>query len=1180
MITQQFAPLPFDPQQYATGQQATGIMPQQSTPNLIQTDSTPVQMTAPQAFINAWMYDQTLTGMFNYISRPDEYNQKWVKNSKDRAWRNAEHLLGTYSQDYKQYFDQRVNSPQDYKHFVRTAINKESSRAAFSNHALAALASTVVDPVNFVGGGVAKLPQAVRIAQNVNRMGTTARTMAYGTFGTISGAAATLPNYLGNYDDPSDVATGALLGGSIFSILGKARGKDYQHYSREILKPVNIDNNKSFFKAVDKLKISPQKKKAIKNVYSKYLSLSDQVQMLNPQFSRQLLALGARGSQQSMRTATSQAGTLYNMVDAQNIAKLQQNLRQIPGYFANGLWQNAKAAILGRESQGLLSAKDIQAFNREAMGYMASKYNWQSTIDYLRISQEEFVKLAKKVDPDAARRFKPMQLDPETSNRYAVQMHVKSLRQSINQLNKKIPSYNAKMGVQASQSGAEFQPIKKMDFDGTLMNVRNPSLEQIQPVSRQIVKAYQDSGVAKALNRILRQKGKYYTASDNYTHLHIDHYRIDDMAMAHVPNVKQRAQNAIPRLQDQIWRKQESLSTNVVDQAKTIQELKGLKSQLRMWRQVASNDHAALMRAYDQLAADYGYQLYKAISKNHPQRFKQTGASAVGYLLMMRRLKPGAGHLALKQAWQNTQKKMSQQGMRQIIDDIVAYDDEFLQDVTQAMDGDFKLLEYIKKATNERRLNTSSIVGESNLFKRRFREDLMKPGQYTGHRPLDFLNANLYKTAQSMVQQTTARASLMGRTLDIKDQAGKVVRTVDLGTPQGLQAAVDNLADQARKAGYDDDQRNALADAVMNTLLGRPVGQQMSPFLQVFNALGTMSMLKNSGIYQFVEQANLNVQFGHLNVARAMAPAFKMGLSFGALTKNDDGTLKYMIAKTMAAEGRIRPSIERVGEDVQDIANSALAQTTQYAAQYTKFLNGGEFVRLWQNNQAAIICQSMLFDSLKKGKAVGRIAELFTQDQFQKFLKQYKQYGTKFSKWDNSVKELINRGFTQQIGNVVLSLRRGERPRLLMTNTGRWIFAFQSFVWGAHNKLLRRYMNDGNMLKLTHLILTQMAGAVAAVYATQMLKGKDPSQMDPMQVATKLGPSMSALGLIGTLWTSIDRGQIGGTIPALGFITNVGRGVKGITQGNLTDMYNTLPLASVFLPMRAVVAATQQLSDQ
>lgn len=1180
MITQQFAPMPFDPQQYVKDQQGTGFMPRQVTPNLIQTDSRPVQMTAPQAFVNAWMYDQTLTGMFNYISRPDEYNQKWVQNGKAKAWAKAEHLLGDYSQDYKQYFDSNVNSPQDYQHFIRTAINKESSRAAFSNHALAALASTVVDPINFAGAAVTKIPQAARIAQNVARMGTTARTMAYGTFGTISGAAATLPNYVGNYDDLSDVATGAILGGSIFSILGRAQGADFQHYKKQILKPVNVDNNTTFFKAVDKLKISPQKKSAFKKLYSKYLSIADQVQQLNPEFSRELLALGARGSAQSMRTATSQAGTLYNMVDAQNIAKLQQNLKQIPGYFADGLWQTAKATAFGKKSAGLLTAKQIQEFNREAMGYMASKYNWQSTMDYLRIAQEEFVKLAKKVDPDAARRFKPMQLDPETSNRYAVQMHVKSLRQSINQLNKKIPSYNAKMGIQATESGATFQPIKKMDFDGTLMNVRNPSLEQIQPISRQIVKAYQDSGVAKALNKILREKGKYYTASDNYTHLHIDHYRIDDMAMAHVPSVKQRAEAAIPRLQDQIWRKQQSLSTNVVDQAKTIQELKGLKSQLRMWRQVASNDHSALMRAYDQLAADYGYQLYKAISKNHPQRFKQTGASAVGYLLMMRRLKPGAGHLALKQAWQNTQKKMSQQGMRQILNDIVAYDDEFLQDVTQALGDDFKLLQYIKKATNERRLNTSSIVGQSNLFKRRFREDLMKPGQYTGYRPLDFLNANLYKTAQSMVQQTTARASLMGRTLDIKDQAGKVARTVDLGTPQGLQAAVDNLADQARKAGYDDNERNALADTVMNTLLGRPVGQQMSPLLQVFNSLGVMTMLKNSGLYQLAEQSNLIAQFGYLNVAKAMAPGMKMGVTFAQLNKNDDGTLKYCIAKTMAAEGRLRPSIERVGEDVQDIANSMFVQSIQYAAQYTKFLNGGEFVRLWQNNQAAIICQTMFYDSLKKGKPSKRIAQLFTPQEFKAFQEQYKMYGTKFTSWDNNIRELVNRGFTQQIGNVVLSLRRGERPRLLMTNTGRWIFAFQSFVWGAHNKLLRRYINDGQMLKFTHLILTQMAGAVCAVYATEMLKGRDPSQMDPMQIATKLGPSMSGLGLIGTLWTSLDRGQIGGTIPALGFITNVGRGVAGLSQGNVIPLYNTLPLASVFLPMRAVVAATQQMMDE
>ena len=142
----------------------------------------------------------------------------------------------------------------------------------------------------------------------------------------------------------------------------------------------------------------------------------------------------------------------------------------------------------------------------------------------------------------------------------------------------------------------------------------------------------------------------------------------------------------------------------------------------------------------------------------------------------------------------------------------------------------------------------------------------------------------------------------------------------------------------------------------MNTILGRPVGDKMNTTLQIFNALGTMSMLKNSGLYQLVEQFNLNVEYGHLNIARVLSRALSMGTTFKKLTENDDGTVKYMLAKMMAAEGRIRPSVERVGEDVQDIANSAFAQTVQYAAQYTKFLNGGEFVRLWQNNQAAIIC--------------------------------------------------------------------------------------------------------------------------------------------------------------------------------------------------------------------------------
>ena len=1130
-------------------------------------------MTTLQSVQATWMYDQTLTGVYNRVTKPDVFNEKWTNTSKQEYWSKMQGLLGSNADEYKDEYDRMVFSPQDAQWFTRTSMNKQSAKAAWNSHTLAALASTVLDPTNALGavGKVGKIPELFKA---IDSLGTLGRATAYGAMGAVGGVAATAPNAAWNYDDASNVAVGAILGGSIFSLLGIAKGKDFQYFQKKMFQPAKIDDTTDIRTAVEKSDLPPEQKKKVNAQLNYWLSISDETQAIWPQFSKELMALGARGTAKSMRTATSEAGTLNAKIDAQNIAKLQQNLKKIPGYFAQGLWQHAKMGIFGRQSQGLIPAAKIQDYNRQAMGYMATKYNWQSTMDSVRIAQQQYQKVARAVDPQVLQSFVP--LDTKSSiDGYQLRTHVKALAQRINQLNKKIPAFNARMVMQEAKIKTldNIQQYKPIQFDATLMYVKNPSINKIDPIAQQIVKAYQDSGIAKALNDVLRSKGVYYTPSDNYTHLHIDHYRIDDMAKGHMKSVQQRAPNEVARLRADIKDLELAATDDVAKQAENIQKLQRLKQQLNIWKQVQKDPRAALMRAYDQVAYDYGEQLYSAIKALHPKRFQQTGAQAVGYLLMMRRLPPGAGHYEFHQAWNRCRKRMTKQGMRAIINDIIAYDDQLLQDITKHLGSQFKLQDYITAATNERRLNTSAIVGQSNLFKKRFREDLMRPGRFTGYRPLDYLNANLYKTAQSMVQQTTARASLMGRKLQIGN------KVLNLGDPADLQRALNHLVDRARQSGYDSQQASELADAVMNTILGRPVGDKMNTTLQIFNALGTMSMLKNSGLYQLVEQFNLNVEYGHLNVARVLSRALSMGTTFKKLTENDDGTVKYMLAKMMAAEGRIRPSVERVGEDVQDIANSAFAQTVQYAAQYTKFLNGGEFVRLWQNNQAAIICQSTLFDALKKGKASGRLAQMFTQEQFKTFLQQYRKHGTKFKQWRKEAQDLIARGFTEQIGNVVLSMRRGERPRILMTNEGRWIFAFQTFVWGAHNKLLRRYMNDGNMLKLTHLILTQMTASVGAIYLSQMLKGNNPQDLDPYDMVGKMGTSVSAVGLLSPLISFLDRGQIGGSIPALGFLTNVFRGATGVAQGNFMDMYNTLPLASVFLPMRAVAAAVHSMDE-
>ena len=105
-------------------------------------------------------------------------------------------------------------------------MNKQSAKAAWNSHTLAALASTVLDPTNALGavGKVGKIPELFKA---IDSLGTLGRATAYGAMGAVGGVAATAPNAAWNYDDASNVAVGAILGGSIFSLLGIAKGKDF-----------------------------------------------------------------------------------------------------------------------------------------------------------------------------------------------------------------------------------------------------------------------------------------------------------------------------------------------------------------------------------------------------------------------------------------------------------------------------------------------------------------------------------------------------------------------------------------------------------------------------------------------------------------------------------------------------------------------------------------------------------------------------------------------------------------------------------------------------------------------------------------------------------------------------------------------------------------------------------------
>lgn len=131
----------------------------------------------------------------------------------------------------------------------------------------------------------------------------------------------------------------------------------------------------------------------------------------------------------------------------------------------------------------------------------------------------------------------------------------------------------------------------------------------------------------------------------------------------------------------------------------------------------------------------------------------------------------------------------------------------------------------------------------------------------------------------------------------------------------------------------------------LNSVLGRPIGDPEDDWLQVLRAVAGTMFLKNSGLFNLADVAQLCIDFSYREVAKAMLPAMKMGFTFSKISKGDMNTISGMLAKTLAAEGRLVPQVRRVGEDLQDVSKNKFIAGAHYFAQYGRFANGSEFIR-------------------------------------------------------------------------------------------------------------------------------------------------------------------------------------------------------------------------------------------
>lgn len=403
--------------------------------------------------------------------------------------------------------------------------------------------------------------------------------------------------------------------------------------------------------------------------------------------------------------------------------------------------------------------------------------------------------------------------------------------------------------------------------------------------------------------------------------------------------------------------------------------------------------------------------------------------------------------------------------------------------------------------------NMNSVGDVTKSLRQRLDWDLSE--DMGGFTLAEFLEPDIHKTMERYTLEMTSRIGLA--------KAG-------FRSGGEFQRALDEAADEAFAAGKSPEEVRRILDHARELALGRPIGDQMPDILRSLTALGSALVLKNSGIYNIGEYAALAAEYGTKRVIREFIPALRKS-SIAHMTKQEAEELQDIITGRLVADGRFRPVVSYMEDNFEGTADS-IHESIQYSAQSVRFINGSESIRRHQVKIFASLYQKRL-EAAINGSAEARdllIKEGLPAQVLEASGKHFKQYGWQMEQWDAGVLDELSTHALSMADTSVLALRRGERPMLMDTNVGKTIFPFMSFVFAAHNKLLRRQFNRDGVLGVAKIMTYQAPLAVLSAAAANVVGGKDWDA----DLGNGVPKAMSSLGLATIPWDLIYRGRMGG----------------------------------------------------
>lgn len=440
------------------------------------------------------------------------------------------------------------------------------------------------------------------------------------------------------------------------------------------------------------------------------------------------------------------------------------------------------------------------------------------------------------------------------------------------------------------------------------------------------------------------------------------------------------------------------------------------------------------------------------------------------------------------------------------------------------------LIELMRETTGAKHIDISATLGQSSIFKHRFAwdYDIVSPD---GIQLRNMLGSDIMADVEHSVLSTASSVAMSG--VSYRSVKGELKY---LNNAENVREFWDIFKDDLTKA-YDGD--SAKASEVMryayNLSMGNPVGADIGDVARAAASIANTMFLGKSGLYNLVDFGNVGNEFNTVATIKEVIPALKRGIGFDlkTLTKKECMDLVDILRLESFEEGRFRNVVTRQNEDMF-VLKKSITREIEWATQSVRFLNGMEAVRRLQINMTTSLYVKKL-ESAIKGSVEDQ--EYFAKNSgyskgiFNSIKREVDKHGWNVYQWDN--KALANRVHTEArttVDNVILSVRNGERPRFMDNPIGKVAFAYQSFVFAANQKLLRRLWNQEGVLGVATLMTMQLPLACLVGMLSNVIEGKDPEK----DLVTSVSTSMSSLGLLTIPITALSRGELGGTFVGFG----------------------------------------------